>query len=200
MHEYSASLSGYLTYLGLADIAAYDAANRTKDFTSPEGKLLLYALVRLLRPRRVIEIGTALGHSTSWLAAALRDVGNGTLVTVDNYGQTWGGISKNDQAARARVGAAGGAMIVEYVRSNSIRYMREQPDRSVDIVYVDGDHSFKVATGDIRQAMRVATKLVIVHDTFSRPNRMVRKACAKLGGGLWLDAFRGFYLVNPRKP
>ncbi len=40
---------------------------------SPEAGLLLHALVRNIRPRTVVEVGTFIGVSTLWMAAALED-------------------------------------------------------------------------------------------------------------------------------
>lgn len=50
---------------------------------SPEKGLLLYRTVRLLRPCLVVEFGSALGVSGSYLAAALASNGEGALVTVE---------------------------------------------------------------------------------------------------------------------
>jgi len=50
----------------------------------PEAKgRLLYRLARLVRPDRVVELGSAFGLSGSYLASALETVGNGELVTVE---------------------------------------------------------------------------------------------------------------------
>lgn len=47
-----------------------------------EGQVL-YALVRALRPQRVLEIGTYYGCSATHILQALRDNGSGTLVCID---------------------------------------------------------------------------------------------------------------------
>jgi hypothetical protein len=48
-----------------------------------ETSLLLYLLVRLLRPARVLETGVANGHSASFVLAALAANGHGELHSVD---------------------------------------------------------------------------------------------------------------------
>lgn len=48
-----------------------------------DAPLELYALVRLLRPRHVIEVGVSSGVSSAYLLAALERNGNGTLHSVD---------------------------------------------------------------------------------------------------------------------
>lgn len=54
---------------------------------SPEAGLLVHSLVRNIRPRTVIETGTFIGMSTLWIAAALRENGDGGLIhTFDDFG------------------------------------------------------------------------------------------------------------------
>ncbi len=45
--------------------------------------LLCYLLLRAMRARRVIEVGTSMGVSTIYLAAAVRDNGGGTVVATE---------------------------------------------------------------------------------------------------------------------
>jgi predicted O-methyltransferase YrrM len=47
---------------------------------APEVGRLLYMLVRLIRPQTVVEFGTSFGASLVYLAAALRDNGNGLVI------------------------------------------------------------------------------------------------------------------------
>lgn len=49
----------------------------------PEFGALLYALVRLHKPRICVETGTYIGDSAEWIGKALRDNGTGSLVTCD---------------------------------------------------------------------------------------------------------------------
>jgi len=65
---------------------------------SPETGLLLFSLVRNIRPRTVIEVGSFVGVSTVWIAAALEEIGDahatsgdeqervGALVSIDDFG------------------------------------------------------------------------------------------------------------------
>jgi hypothetical protein len=46
-------------------------------------RIFVYAIVRGAMPRRVLEIGCALGGSASIIAAAMEDVGSGAIVGVD---------------------------------------------------------------------------------------------------------------------
>jgi predicted O-methyltransferase YrrM len=49
----------------------------------PANGLLCYQLLRALRARCVVELGTSMGVSTLYLAAAVRDNGGGTVITTE---------------------------------------------------------------------------------------------------------------------
>ncbi len=49
----------------------------------PANGLLCYLLLRALRARHVVELGTSMGVSTIYLAAAVRDNGGGTVITTE---------------------------------------------------------------------------------------------------------------------
>lgn len=55
----------------------------TRSSKPPGAALFLFALVRHLRPDRVLELGTNLGISAAYLAAAIRLNDRGALVTLD---------------------------------------------------------------------------------------------------------------------
>ncbi|PPU94881.1 class I SAM-dependent methyltransferase [Xanthomonas albilineans] len=46
--------------------------------------VLLYSLVKREKPAMVVELGTGLGVSTAWIAAAMKEAGRGVLHTYDN--------------------------------------------------------------------------------------------------------------------
>jgi len=49
----------------------------------PEVGVLLYALVRMFKPKVCVETGTYIGDSAEWIGRGLRDNCRGTLVTCD---------------------------------------------------------------------------------------------------------------------
>jgi len=163
--------------------------------TTPSEKLLLYSLCTLLRPAKVIEIGTCAGHSTVWLALAVQQCG-GHLISVDNYSRTHGGITDNPEVARQRLKDSGLLDVVTFITSDSIPFMKQQPDNSADIVWVDGSHDYKGALGDIIEALRVASKLIIVHDVCHPGCPTVRRACTEVGDGVFLDIGHGLWVCN----
>jgi len=46
--------------------------------------VLLYSLVKRMRPRIVVELGTGFGVTAAWMAGALRENGSGVIHTYDN--------------------------------------------------------------------------------------------------------------------
>lgn len=54
---------------------------------SPEAGLLLFSLVRNIRPRTVVEVGSFMGVSTIWMAAALNDIGDESAASGDEQGR-----------------------------------------------------------------------------------------------------------------
>ena len=66
-----------------------DAFNRINDRAGLQGRcsmedgVVLYGIVRFMRPRNIIETGTAAGMSTSFISAALLENGTGELISID---------------------------------------------------------------------------------------------------------------------
>ena len=63
--------------------SAYDDGFPTGSLWRVEGQFL-YALIRALKPRNVLELGTWHGASATHILQALRDNGNGTMDCIDN--------------------------------------------------------------------------------------------------------------------
>lgn len=89
---------------------------------------LLYLLVRTLRPRRVLELGTGAGAATLWLAAGLRRPG-GHLVSVERD-------SAHRTLALKHIGAAGLAESVD-LRLGDAERLLPRLDGRFDLVFLD---------------------------------------------------------------
>ena len=69
-----------------AESSAQERADALSEFylpVTPEAGRLLYALVRASRPTTVVEFGMSLGISAIHLASAVRDNGEGRVVTTE---------------------------------------------------------------------------------------------------------------------
>jgi predicted O-methyltransferase YrrM len=97
----------------------------------PDSARLLAAMIRALRPQRLLELGTSNGYSTIWLADAARAVG-GSLTTVE---------IDPDRAARAgeSLAAAGVGELVQLVVADAADVLASSEDGAWDFILVDAE-------------------------------------------------------------
>jgi len=107
---------------GLPDIAV-----------SPNQGKLLYLLARLVRPTRILEVGTLGGYSTTWLARALEPGGRLLTLELDPH---------HAAVARRNLDRAGLAGCVE-VRvgpaAASLRALAAAGDGPYQVIFIDAD-------------------------------------------------------------
>ncbi len=111
------------------DVVAREGRAEGLPIVMPETGALLHALVRLTRATRVLEIGTAIGYSTLWMATALPD--EGRLISLER-----------DQAraarARAHAKAAGQDARVNVMVGDASRFLHKIAG-PFDLIFQDGD-------------------------------------------------------------
>jgi predicted O-methyltransferase YrrM len=100
---------------------------------TPEYGRFLYQCARVRKATRIVEFGTSMGVSTIYLAAALRDMGGGHLITTE---------LEPSKAARARTNleAAGLADLVD-IQVGDARETLVGTDGDIDLVLLDGAFS-----------------------------------------------------------
>ena len=99
---------------------------------TPDTGRLLWILVRLARPRRILEVGTSNAYSTIWLADAARTVG-ARVVTLE--------VSPDRvRQARENLTRAGVADVVEIVQGPA-RETLERLTGPFEIVFLDADRA-----------------------------------------------------------
>ena len=104
----------------------------------PKPALSLYLMVRALKPKNIIELGTNLGVSSSYLAAALKENGEGgTLTTLD--------ASRYRQKVAREVHGNLGIDNVSYVPGLFTDTLAETVERvgPVDMAFIDGHHQYQ---------------------------------------------------------
>ena len=95
----------------------------------PANGLLCYQLLRALRARRVVELGTSMGVSTLYLAAAVRDNGGGTVIATEI-------VTEKAERAREHLRRAGLLEFVDLRVGDALETLAE-PIGSVDFVLND---------------------------------------------------------------
>lgn len=120
-----------------ADGVRHDAAQAERSGRrlnlDPDEAALLSVVCEAMGATRVLEIGTSNGYSTLWLARAVADRG-GTVVTVD--------VDADAQAAAAaNLARVGLRQQVRLRCADGGQVLRELPDGSQDVVFLDADRS-----------------------------------------------------------
>jgi len=116
-----------------AATAAAKAAGLPDIAVSPVLGKYLYLLARLTGARRILEIGTLGGYSTTWLARALPE--DGHVVTLE-YEPKHAGV------ARANLDRAAVGPWVEIIIGDALASLRELEERGgppFDMVFIDAD-------------------------------------------------------------
>lgn len=128
-------------------------------------QMLLYALVRGINAKNAIEIGTRRGHSTIWIASAIRDNGGEFLVCIDPFGGpgAGGGNDKEYTVQKLAQLELDNVLIVEELSSQALGRF---PDSSFDFIYIDGDHSYDGVKNDLTHSLRILKPggIVVLHD------------------------------------
>jgi len=133
---------------------------------SPNEGKLLYLLTKMTGAKRVLEIGTLGGYSTTWLARALPADGKVITLELDQ---------KHAEVARKNFDRAGVANRVE-VRVgravDSLRHMIDQHETPFDLIFIDADKAGYVEYLDLSlQLARPGT--VILADNLIRNGRVM---------------------------
>jgi predicted O-methyltransferase YrrM len=95
----------------------------------PQSGALLHALVRASRAQRVLEIGTAIGYSSLWMATALP--AEGMLITLERD-------RARAETARRHFTAAGVADRVTVIVGDATQYLHKVAG-PFDLIFQDGD-------------------------------------------------------------
>jgi len=97
----------------------------------PETAELLGVLVRAMRARRVLEVGTSNGHSTLWLGDAAESIG-GHVETLDID-------PRRTQLALANLERAGLTAVVDCRTIGAAQALAEYSDAAWDLIFLDAE-------------------------------------------------------------
>jgi len=153
---------------------------------------LYYGLVRTLRPKHVVVVGSGYGFSVVCLAVGLRDNGQGRLSFVDPaYSMlrqgplhTIGGAAfwQDPDQVRRHFERFGVAEVVSHYKLTSQEFFADYAGRGlppIDVAFIDGNHAYSHVQHDVVAALRQSRKnsYLLLHDT----NIYIREALRHAG-------------------
>jgi predicted O-methyltransferase YrrM len=105
---------------------------------------LLYGITRSMKPSICVEIGSARGRSTCYIAMALKENGRGTLYAIDPHTETdWNDHLSRDtyDILERNIAALDLCGQVQILRAFSEEVARSW-NSPIDLLFIDGDHSY----------------------------------------------------------
>jgi predicted O-methyltransferase YrrM len=131
---------------------------------------VLYALAKSLKPDVCVEIGAARGKSACYVGMALKENGKGKIYSIDPHEKTeWNDSISVDtyDVIQQNIQDCQVEPFVEIVRSYSDK-AGSTWDKSIDIIFIDGDHSYDGVKRDWELFLPHMSEfgVVIFHDTF----------------------------------
>jgi predicted O-methyltransferase YrrM len=130
---------------------------------------LLYGLVRSMKPDLCVEIGSARGRSACSIGMALKENGRGKLVAIDPHRRTeWNDYQSVDtfETITGNLAVLELTDWVEIRRSTSLEAVQGW-QRPIDMIFIDGDHSYAGVKRDWQLFMPHVRQfgVVVFHDT-----------------------------------
>ena len=162
---------------------------------------LYYALVRALRPKHVVVIGSGFGFSVVCFALALKDNAKGRMSFVDpSYSvftngpfKTVGGTAQwsEPEKVNRHFGRFGVDRLVTHYRVRSDEFFARYDEfrlPEIDLAFIDGSHAYDDVREDFISTLKNAHRntYVLLHDT----NIYMRELVHHAGVKRWLNAVR----------
>ena len=140
---------------------------------NPGDRQALYYLITALAPKNVLEIGTHIGASTLHIACALRQVGEGGVVTsVDIID-----VNHPKEGAWKKIGLSaspsdfaknlGCLQHVQFYTGPCQEFMRTT-DKKYDFIFLDGDHTAQSVYKEVCLALDILSErgVLLLHDYY----------------------------------
>lgn len=121
----------------------------------------LYALVKWLRPKTIVEVGTHIGMSAVWMARGCQENGEGHLYCIDSFCWTW---ENQEQQWKANVTAC---QVESTITLLSGRSQEVDWPKQIDMAYIDGNHTYDVCKHDCEKAMEAGASCLVLNDASS---------------------------------
>lgn len=155
----------------LDELATFGETNDARETTrprrmfniTPETGRLLWILIRLARPRRILEIGTSNAYSTIWLAGAARSVGARVVSLEAN--------PEKVRLARENLGRAGLADVVEIVAGSAHESLARLAG-PFEMVFLDADRASYLAYLEALLPKMPADALLVADNAVSHASEL----------------------------
>jgi predicted O-methyltransferase YrrM len=145
------------------DASTVDRSQKMRNITPDTGEFLLL-LIRALRAKRILEIGTSNGYSTLWLAYAVQSLG-GKVATLEKSS------SKVDMA-RINFKRSGLQDLIDLKVIDAGAFLKQQLDASFDFVFLDANRGEYVSLWQDLQRVLTGGGLLVVDNAVSHAREM----------------------------
>jgi predicted O-methyltransferase YrrM len=168
IHSWFTKLETYVVQRNLRRVGA-DGASRIPTFTSRGELRALYYLARNCPPgSNALEIGSYLGASTCYLAAGIAKI-NGKLFCVDTWQNETMPDGVRDTFAEFMENTKGVRPWLRIVRMRSDQLGQTDVATPLDLVFIDGDHSYQAVRTDFQRISPWLSSggTIVFHDSLS---------------------------------
>ncbi len=194
------SLTESLLQKILVDAKPLGHNQKTKNLNLGFG-FVYYALVRAIRPKHILVIGSGYGFSVVCLALGLKDNGIGRLTFVDpSYSlvedgpfKTVGGINQwsDSEKVNSHFKQFGVNNIVKHYKLRNNQFFPSYKILKlpkIDIAFIDGEHTYEGIKYDFANTLRFSHKntYIFLHDT----NLYIREMVRHCGVKQWLELLK----------
>lgn len=142
--------------------------------TPPMQLALLKFLIDLTGAHRFLEVGTFIGNTTMHLAKFMGITGE--VVTIEKFEEFADLANKN-------FNDNGLSKQIRLVRGDAVEMMKELPDASFDIIYVDGDKGRYLQLTKLAEKKITSRGLIVVDDVFFHGDVLNGKTTTPKGKG-----------------
>jgi predicted O-methyltransferase YrrM len=172
MPFFSDPATGELWHAVHEEICGVFADDHIMGGINPGDRRALFYLVRALKPRRVLEVGTHIGASTLYIARALKYVAHDAMVTtvdilnVNDPQGPWKqlGLPHSPAECADRLGCLDS---IVFKASPALAFMADTSEK-FDLIFLDGDHSANAVYREVSAALSLLNEggVILLHDYY----------------------------------
>lgn len=155
-----------------AEIGAVMTDSDLHGGVNPGDRRALFYLIKALRPRSVLEVGTHIGASTLYIAQALKATGHEATVTTVDVVDVNAANGPWQQVGLPRTPEANAQMLgcrdrIHFRSQSSLAFMHETAAR-FDLIFLDGDHSANAVYQEVAAGLRLLNPggVILLHDYY----------------------------------